>query len=281
MSVKIGFSTFFFSNITVRDAIDRIAGIGVDAIELMYDLPHLDQFDQRLFSRIEELTGQGIRFSLHGPLFEVNLGSLFTDFRRFSLERFRAAIDAAAQMGCRTVVIHPGYSLLAERAVETARKTRNNFYTDLNVLATYAADRKITLGLENIHMPYFFFHDVGEFLAIKERVPSLGMTLDVGHAFVTKCQQGERDPEGAILKDIENAGIENLVHVHLHNNDGAKDDHLLFDGRIDLDRIVSGLLSLGYGGTIIIETYDMEHHNPLALRHKVAHLKTVDKVSPR
>ena len=67
MSVKIGFSTFFFSNITVRDAIDRIAGIGVDAIELMYDLPHLDQFDQRLFSRIEELTGVPVDIISTGP----------------------------------------------------------------------------------------------------------------------------------------------------------------------------------------------------------------------
>jgi sugar phosphate isomerase/epimerase len=84
------------------------------------------------------------------------------------------------------------------------------------------------------------------------------MTLDIGHAYVAKRAKGVEDPEGAIIEDLEVLGGEQVTHVHLNNNKGKRDDHLITEGQIDLRRILSFLKEGGYSGKIIVESYEME-----------------------
>ena len=121
-------------------------------------------------------------------------------------------------------------------------------------------------------MPYFFFYNLDEFPEISRAVPGVGITLDVGHAYVTYRSKGNPDPEGAILADLGRIGIEHLFHVHLHNNTGLKDDHMFLQGHIDLKRIVAGLDRLGYRGKVIVESYDMEQFGMDAVMEKLRDL---------
>lgn len=257
--MNFGFSTFFFTGHSLRQAMDRIVGAGVNVVEITYDLPHVTDMDDDFFALTGDLRKKGVSFSLHGPLFEVNIGSIFPEVRALSMRRYLDAIDVAASAGCKPVVVHPGYTMLAGKETRTSAMTRENFVADMNTLVEHARQRNIPLALENVHMHYFFFHDLSEFAALQRDIPGLGMTLDVGHAYLTEIARGAADPEGAIVRDVEEIGIENLFHVHLHNNTGVRDDHGFIHGSIDLARILRGLRRLEYREKVVIETYETTH----------------------
>jgi sugar phosphate isomerase/epimerase len=272
--MQFGLSTFFFPNEPLLAVIEKIVCCGISVIEVTYDLPYVDEIDSHFLSAVKTLQGKGVSFSLHGPLFEVNIGSVFSEVRTFSKGRYTAAIEFAAEAGFDPVVVHPGYSFLTDRATAIAEKARTNFVDDLGELQRYAHARGVRLALENVHMPYFFFYDIQEFGDLARTIPGLGMTLDIGHAYLTKLQKREGDPEGSILHDLAGADPARLFHVHLHNNLGTKDDHFLGQGHIDLRKIVQGLKGLGYEGKVILETYETGDHNLAQLKNSLAGLST-------
>jgi sugar phosphate isomerase/epimerase len=260
--MDFGISTFFFIKSTARQAIDNILTAGINIIEITCDVPLIDDLRGALLQDLRRLGEQGVRFSLHGPLFEVNLGSVFPELRDLSRKRYEEAIDLAQMIGGDPLVVHPGYSLLYRKAPDLERRGQDNFVEDLIHLVSYAGDRGVRLALENVHVPYFFFHDMEDFHALSSEVPGLGMTLDTGHAYIAKLQNKDADPEGTIVTDIERIGVQHLFHVHLHNNMGTNDDHRFPEGKINLGRILAGLRMLAYSGKVVIESYDVEQGIP-------------------
>jgi sugar phosphate isomerase/epimerase len=256
--MNFGFSTYFFTRDHISNVLDRIAASGIKTIEISHELPHSLSMDRDFFEKLEGLRTKGFQFSMHAPFFEINLGSFMDDVRKISSDRIRLALDVACELQCDPVVVHPGYTFLMGKAKDVENQARRNFLEDLEDLCDYARDRGLRIALENVHMPVFFFHDLPEFNLIRSLIPDLGIALDVGHAFITKCARGEKDPEGAMIEDIQRVGIEHISHVHLHNNMGAKDDHLFLEGRMDMRRVLGALKHEGYEGKVIIESYDME-----------------------
>lgn len=270
--MEFGFSAFFFVKKGLLEAIERIVDLGVSVVEITYDLPHIDDIRGDFFDRLRLFQSRGISFSLHGPLFEVNIGSVFKELRDLSMERYRKAIDMASGTGIGPVVVHPGYSLLMEKSDRVVNAARKNFIEDLKRLADYADNRNVPLALENVHMPFFFFHDLDEFTDIRRQVGDIGITLDIGHAYITKRQKNIDDPEGSIIEDIRKTGIDHIRHVHLHNNEGINDDHLFIDGSIDLNRVLVCLRELGYSGKVVIESYDMARHGVEEIKNRLEKL---------
>lgn len=267
--MEFGFSTFFFVKKSLVEAIEGVIDLGMSVVEITHDLPHIDDMRGDFFDRLQLYQAKGISFSLHGPLFEVNIGSVFKELRHLSIERYQKAIDMASKTGIGPVVVHPGYSLLMEKSDHVVSKARNNFIEDMKRLTDYADNRNVILALENIHMPYFFFYDLDEFTDIHREVGNIGITLDIGHAYITKLQKNIDDPEGSIIDDIRRTGVDHIRHVHLHNNAGQKDDHFLISGSIDLNRILGCLREMRYPGKIIIESYDMAQYGIEEIKRKI------------
>jgi sugar phosphate isomerase/epimerase len=256
--LNFGFSTYFFVKKETHRVIDDILSSGLRTIEVSCEIPHVRNMDSVFKSRVNSLRSIGIEFSMHAPFLEINLGSYFQDNRARSMGKLRSALDMAHEIGCDPIVVHPGYTSLAGRLKDVEDITRGYFIEDLTELSGYAKDRGLRIALENVHMPIFFFCDLGEFNKLHQEIPGIGLTLDLGHAYITKRSRGEEDPEGAIIRDIEHVGIEKLFHVHVHNNWGTRDDHLILNGDMDLKRILRALDGLEYRGKVIIESYDME-----------------------
>lgn len=252
-----GFSTYFLTKDTLGPTLDAIAASGFKAIELSYEPSHLFDYNERLAEKIDRLRDEGVEFSMHGPFLETNLGSYLDDILRLSRDRTAACLKLCAQLGADPIVVHPGYSFFRKlKEFDAALKGR--FLAALKGIAKEAKDLSVRVALENVFMSYFYFQHLDEFNDIVKAAPGIGVTLDIGHAYISKRMAKDPDPERSILDDVRRMGIEHLFHVHLHNNDGTRDDHDFVQGSIDMARILRGLSELGYTGKVVIETLDAE-----------------------
>lgn len=267
--MNFGFSTYFFTRKHISGVVDEIIASGLKTIEISHELPHAPNLDRDFRAKIVELAAEGFQFSMHAPFFELNLGSFIDEVRKVSLDRIKHAFDMARDLQCDPVVVHPGYNFLAGRVKGIEDRAKEHFVETLQELSQYARDRGLRIALENVFMPVFFFYELSGFKVLSNTMPDLGITLDIGHAYVTKCMKGVDDPEGAIVEDIQRVGIEHIFHVHLHNNMGKKDDHSFLEGRIDMKRILKALVAEGYSGKVIIESYDMEERGMDAVLSKL------------
>lgn len=108
-----------------------------------------------------------------------------------------------------------------------------------------AAERLgINVALENLRKPEYMDY------AFKEISSSrLGFCYDSGH---NKCFTPQRD----FLKQYGNR----LFTMHLHDNDGIDDLHMLpFDGISEWDKIKNQLDNIGYNGAISLEVEQGRH----------------------
>jgi sugar phosphate isomerase/epimerase len=270
--MKFGFSTFFFIQKPVSQVIDDIIDNGVKTIEVSLEVAQSPGINDELLKRLAALSKDGIDFSVHAPFFEMNLGSCQPEIRKFSRKKAKAAIDIANAIGANPVVMHPGYTFWMEKVKDVAEKSWEYFIHDMKWLLSYAKKRNITIALESIPMHFFFFFDIIEFKRLQEVLPGLGMTLDIGHAYVAKMAKKVTEPESAIIEDLKEIGIYNVTHVHLHNNRGKRDEHLFPDGNINIRRILNFLKEKKYTGKIIIESYEMERNGIPSVLEKLKSL---------
>ncbi|MDD5679088.1 MAG: TIM barrel protein [Kiritimatiellae bacterium] len=162
--------------------------------------------------------------------------------RRRMIDLTKANADAAAMLGTAIVVIHAGLPAGVERSRGEAI-----LYETIAELADHALTMPCRFGWEN-GAPGL---TAGEHLAwIRKFNPgSLGFVLDAGHAHVDRN-----------LDDyLGGAGLR-LAGLHLHDNHGNKDEHLLPGrGAIDWDHFMAGLAQTGYMGPLMLEACNGFH----------------------
>ncbi|MCX8174656.1 MAG: sugar phosphate isomerase/epimerase [Candidatus Micrarchaeota archaeon] len=155
------------------------------------------------------------------------------------VEEFKRAFEAAAALGAKKVTAHtewmpPG---IQERAVMVARTIET-----VGKLRGFAAELGLELLVENAWASSF---SIREFKRLFSEV-DVGLTLDVGHASTA-------DGEGVenYLREFRRR----IGHVHLHDNDGKRDQHLpLGAGKADIGSAIRALKAQ-YDGTITLEIH--------------------------
>ena len=76
--------------------------------------------------------------------------------------------------------------------------------------------------------------------------PLLGCCWDTGHAVMEDKSDQYND-----LKELGS----NLKAVHIHDNNGCSDQHLLpYCGKLQLDRFIEGLIAIDYKGVFTFES---------------------------
>ena len=126
----------------------------------------------------------------------------------------------------------------------------------------------ITLCLENLCVTFISIEDI---LEVIERVGSdkLGICLDTGHLNILKANtQGDF---------IRKAG-KYLKALHVHDNDGSSDQHLIpfARGRIDFKEIVTALRDIDYDGLFNFEIPGDSHKCPVEVKHaKVQYVRAI------
>lgn len=168
----------------------------------------------------------------HYPLRSAEASRLYSPSllkRRLGLQGLVENIRFASQFGTELYIVHPGrtYSPLE----------------DLAVLKDACQKHGMRLSLEN-----GIAHPHEDLVNVRRtcRLLGVGMTLDVGHAFLAKQDVYDLSR----VKDV-------IEHVHLHNV--SDHDHMRFsDGFLSMPLAVKALKKIKYDKAIVAEV----HHDP-------------------
>lgn len=186
----------------------------------------------------------GIKFQVHAPIADLNLGSPANRFRKHSLDALFDLMGLCEDLGIRMLTIHPGVAIAYGEDVKDRVKSATK--ESLRAIDRKLNGMRLKVALEN--MPpatWSIGYDLPELLSMIEDT-DIGICLDVGHANVAGTI------EGFLLEK------DRLINVHLHNNDGSADQHLPLDnGSIDVRSIIE-ILGRFYRGNYIIEARDLD-----------------------
>ncbi|MCC6476620.1 sugar phosphate isomerase/epimerase [bacterium] len=182
----------------------------------------------------------GLSASVHAPFYNLGLASRDDHIAEYTYQTHAASIEVARALGSPLVVFHTGF--LPQYPHTMRGKWLDKFTAKLSSLLEVASENGVLLAMENTYEP-----DTSLFQEIFERVqhPYLGVCLDTGHA---TCFSKTPATEWV------NAFAEQIVHVHLSDNDGKEDLHWsLGKGIVDFRGILSPLLDRGARQSVTFE----------------------------
>jgi sugar phosphate isomerase/epimerase len=185
-----------------------------------------------------------MRFQVHAPLSDVNIGSVHEPMRIAAVDEIKQAIMMCRQLEIPLVTIHPGFvqGIAFLNKAKALEKTKES----VKEIAAYAVDQSVTVVVENLPANINATCTQADELLEAIEGSGLGICFDMGHANTA----GQMDE---MLKLVDR-----FKNVHLHNNDGQWDQHnRVDDGSADLSKVVS-VLKRSYRGNIIIESTDLE-----------------------
>lgn len=128
-----------------------------------------------------------------------------------------------------------------------AEETHRRVVENLRWFGERAAEKGIRLAIENIYGGRFY-SQIDELINLVEEVnlDNVGFCLDVGHANVDGVD---------ILSAVQRMGRK-LYEIHLHDNNGKKDQHLPIGfGIVNWIEVIEALNSINYPGTATFEFF--------------------------
>jgi sugar phosphate isomerase/epimerase len=243
----IGFSTGSFYHTSIFDVLENIRNGGFTMIEICSVPKHLDYHDLKKVDAAARLIRElGLEpFSFHAPFADhIDITALDSGERNRAVNELLQATEAAAHLGVRHLVIHPGPEEECCPPAEERYIRMANGAASLNRVAERCRDRGLHLALENM-LPHLLFGHTSDILymlgAIDEA--NVGTCLDTGHAHLS------RD-----LPTVVHKLSGHLTMLHANDNRGDWDAHLPpGHGSIDWPKLIWSLEQRRFQGTIILE----------------------------
>lgn len=206
----------------IRDNLSLVLERGINP-ELFFPADVLDSLiPEELAAIAEALAQNGRTTTIHGPFMDLNPGSAEPLLRQATLTRYHQAMDAAAILKPRVIVLHPGYDKWRYGGMqETWLGHAADTYREM---AARAEAIGCTIAVENI-----FEEEPSTLRALLEAIdsPSVRHCFDVGHwNLFAKVGLEEWFAELGSF----------IAESHIHDNRGERDDHApLGEGEIDFD----------------------------------------------
>lgn len=243
----VGLSTGCFYRKSIFEVLPDIARSGISILEICSYPDHLNYHDtEEVHAAARSIEDHGLTpFSFHAP-FGLNLDIASPDRkeRRRALVELFTAIHAAATLGAKHFVIHPGPEKEGRLLPEDRLQLRKNAADSLELLAAECAEKSLRLVLENM-LPHLLLGDPADLKWLMEALkPSgPGFCLDTGHAHL-----------GGSLNGLASLFPDQLMMIHAADNRGTHDDHLPpGQGGIDWPGLINDLTRGNFRGVFILE----------------------------
>jgi sugar phosphate isomerase/epimerase len=247
---KIGLHSWTLAHLPVEEALQTIADAGFTEAELMGSTYHIDPriYNKTKLPRLAR-TIKNMKLhicSMHAPIDSIDLSTAKSEEKQQTLNLLTQSIEYCHALNIKILVVHPTNP--KSNHLDTY-KSRENCVDTLETILPVAEEHGVTLALENmIEMVNRRFGCWTEDLVdVAEDVKSscLGVCLDVGHANLAKS---------STLEDEVLCASKHLIHLHVHDNDGKSDGHLVpKDGTVDWDALANALSKVHYEGVFMTE----------------------------
>ena len=243
----IGMSTGCFYQSDILDILEVVRDGGFSMIEVCSYPAHLDYHDmEKVKAASRKIREVGIEpFSFHAPFADhIDITSLDEEQRKNSVRELIKASEAAAELGVRHMVLHPGPEREGRPPAEEFFYHLEKACEGVNEVARRCEELGMSLLLENM-LPHLLFGRIQDMLYIMGAVEStsVGTCLDTGHAHLA----GEL-PMGIYKLSCH------LRMVHINDNKGDWDGHLPpGEGDIDWKDVMTQLERNGFRGGLILE----------------------------
>jgi sugar phosphate isomerase/epimerase len=250
--MRFGISTHLFHDQRLsRDHLAQIAAHGFEAVEVFATRSHFDYHDSAAIAQLGDwLKETGLTLhGIHAPIVEsmggsdkwgATISNAVGDSakRQAAVREADLALNIARQIPTSVFVVH-----LGTPTVQGGENNRTAAFRSVEDICRLAESLDVRVALEVIPNP---LSDAASLVTMLERdldFPRTGICLDFGHAFLL----------GDIADAIETVA-EHLITTHVHDNRGAKDEHLVpFDGKINWDLALMTMQKVGYDGTYLME----------------------------
>ncbi|HEY8418022.1 MAG TPA: sugar phosphate isomerase/epimerase family protein [Limnochordales bacterium] len=239
-----------FADRPLFEALDVMHLLGAAALEVSADEAHLDPRrdlpDLKEVAAVVDRLGLSL-FSLHAPFRGLNLAAPREEERRTAVATIGRALEVAAALDCRHVVVHPSDGTIYSDPDQRAAAWRRTV-ASLAELGRRAGELGVTVMIENLGDTHgtLIGGRVADLTALIAEVgsPHIGICLDVSHAMISTGGW-----EDELL-----AALPHLRSVHASDGDGSADAHLpLGDGKVAWDRMFQLLADHRYGGGFVLE----------------------------
>lgn len=231
--MKFGVSTWSMLSSEVNAVVRAIGEARFDFIELWGEVPHAypDWTDRRTLR--ETLSSYDMTVTLHAPFTDLNPATPFQPVKGAVAKTLVEFVKFGEYLGASMITVHPG-SVHNEGLVP---QSTENSISILRGLVKEAGDR-LTINLENqtrsrskYHFPLASTLESLEVLLAE--VEGTRFTLDTGHAHVN----------GHTPLALAERLWSKLAEVHLSDNNGLTDDHLVpGEGNANLEPLLGKVL---------------------------------------
>ncbi len=204
----------------------------------------LDSFRFADFLEVQKaLHGAGLDCTVHAPFTDIACGAVDAWVRGVALDRLKQAVDLAALFGAKSLVFHTGW----ERKIYADSKDLWLGFAleTISLLTEHAKASGVNIALENVFELDTYLHK-----KIFEAIPqdALGFCLDAGHVYAFS-----KTPLKTWIDDLG----ARIRHLHLHDNRGGKDEHLVPGmGIVDFPLLFKWLSEHNMRPVLTLEAHD-------------------------
>ena len=260
MRWRVGLSTGGCLDSPILDVIPDLVSSGAAGVEVGTPPRHFDPLDTAQVTALGEALEATalVPVSIHAPF-----GGLFDladpnpRHRHAAIGAALTAASAIKRLGGRLVVVHP--SDLERHGRDVPARLADSA-ASLRLLAANCAAEGVTVAVES-PLPHLIGGHPDEFASLIGQLDdAVRVCLDTGHTAL-----------GGYWRRFVQVAGSRLAHVHVHDNRGQWDDHLMpGDGIINWADVANSLLEANYDGWLLLEITCPDGDRPTYLKRAVA-----------
>lgn len=253
--IKLGIDCGYLNVYGFADGLKRMKAQGYECLD--YDMADTESgiylfddgsFEKKTAEMRDQINGAGIAVNqTHGP-WRYPPRDFTEEDRAERLEKMRKSIYATALLGCENIVIHPIMPFGDNSDPDPRRLWDMNLEFFGRLLKT-AEEARVAICLENMPMKALSNSRPEAILRFAKELDSryFKVCLDTGHCAVFGEQPGDA---------VRLLGREYLRVLHIHDNNGRSDQHLMpYLGVIDWEDFAAVLRDIGFDGCASLETF--------------------------